>query len=166
MPPTTLDVRGPSSFALSGEANMSAPTPNHYWRLFNDQGFSPPTVNLGPPVITTEAFLSLTHQVQQRHLLTEVRLRTPSITAAQLGSHPRGSTPMPPELDTLSFDSTDSLKARLPQVNQRLNDVQKEFVKSKEELEESSKGGSPFVPEIQDKPIPTTLVSLTTTART
>ncbi|RZR79185.1 hypothetical protein BHM03_00004817 [Ensete ventricosum] len=73
---------------------------------------------------------------------------------------------MAPELDTLSFDSTDSLRARVPQVNQRLNDVQKEFVKSKEELEESSKGGSPFVPEIQDKPIPTTLVSLTTTART
>ncbi|RRT78139.1 hypothetical protein B296_00006519 [Ensete ventricosum] len=40
-------------------------------------------------------------------------------------------------------------------VNQRLDEVQKEFVKSKEELGESSKGGSPFAPKIQDKPVPT-----------
>ncbi|RZS03070.1 hypothetical protein BHM03_00033187 [Ensete ventricosum] len=33
--------------------------------------------------------------------------------------------------------------------------VQREFVKSKEEVDESSKGGSPFVPKILDKPVPT-----------
>ncbi|RRT81363.1 hypothetical protein B296_00005203 [Ensete ventricosum] len=47
----------------------------------------------------------------------------------------------------------DSLRAQLRQVNPRLDEVQKEFVKSNEELRESSKGGSPFAPEIQDKPI-------------
>ncbi|RZS20052.1 hypothetical protein BHM03_00052551 [Ensete ventricosum] len=40
-------------------------------------------------------------------------------------------------------------------MNRRLDEVQKEFIKTKEELEESSKGGSPFAPDIQDKPIPT-----------
>ncbi|RRT47665.1 hypothetical protein B296_00053590 [Ensete ventricosum] len=40
-------------------------------------------------------------------------------------------------------------------MNRRLDEVQKEFIKSKEELGESSKGGSPFAPDIQDKPIPT-----------
>ncbi|RZR97456.1 hypothetical protein BHM03_00026644 [Ensete ventricosum] len=36
----------------------------------------------------------------------------------------------------------------------KLDEVQRDFVKSKEEIEETTKGGSPFVPEIQDKPIP------------
>ncbi|RWV80802.1 hypothetical protein GW17_00057862, partial [Ensete ventricosum] len=40
-------------------------------------------------------------------------------------------------------------------VNQRLDEVHKEFVKSIEELRENSKGGSPFAPEIQYRPIPT-----------
>ncbi|RWW82400.1 hypothetical protein BHE74_00009123 [Ensete ventricosum] len=39
------------------------------------------------------------------------------------------------------------------QVHQRLDEVQKEVLKSKEEFGESSKGGSPFTPEIQDKPL-------------
>ncbi|RWW49482.1 hypothetical protein BHE74_00044346 [Ensete ventricosum] len=40
------------------------------------------------------------------------------------------------------------------QVHQRLDEVQKEVLKSKGEVRESSKGGSPFTPEIQDKPLP------------
>ncbi|RZR90032.1 hypothetical protein BHM03_00017853 [Ensete ventricosum] len=59
----TFDVEGSSSFPPSMEANPSAPTSNRYWRLFNDLGFSPPMVNLGPPTVTAEAFLGLTHQV-------------------------------------------------------------------------------------------------------
>ncbi|RWW14425.1 hypothetical protein GW17_00021808 [Ensete ventricosum] len=51
-----------------------------------------------------------------------------------------------PELDTLSSDSIDSLRAQLCLMNRRLDEVQKEFVKSKEELEESSTARSPFVP--------------------
>ncbi|RRT47532.1 hypothetical protein B296_00021609 [Ensete ventricosum] len=54
----------------------------------------------------------------------------------------------PWESNTLSSDSTNSLKAQLHQVNRRLDDVQKEFTKSKEEMGESSKGGSLFTPEI------------------
>ncbi|RWW00258.1 hypothetical protein GW17_00036772 [Ensete ventricosum] len=34
------------------------------------------------------------------------------------------------------------------------NEVQKEVLKSKAKVRESSKGGSPFTPEIQDKPLP------------
>ncbi|RZR72090.1 hypothetical protein BHM03_00010264 [Ensete ventricosum] len=56
---------------------------------------------------------------------------------------------------TLSSDSTDSLKAQLRQVNRRLDEVQKEFTESMEELGKSSKGRSPFTPKVQDKPIPT-----------
>ncbi|RWV84260.1 hypothetical protein GW17_00054034 [Ensete ventricosum] len=67
----------------------------------------------------------------------------------------RSSTPPTIESDTLSSYSTDSLRVQLRQVNQRLDEVQKEFIKSKKELEGSSKGGSAFALEIQDKPIST-----------
>ncbi|RWW27915.1 hypothetical protein GW17_00007623 [Ensete ventricosum] len=65
-------------------------------------------------------------------------------------AHPTGGA----SHHTLSSDSADSLMAQLRQVNRRLDEVQKEFVKSKEALGESSMGGSPFALEIQDKPIP------------
>ncbi|RWV88106.1 hypothetical protein GW17_00049833 [Ensete ventricosum] len=58
-----------------------------------------------------------------------------------------------PNPDTLSSDSTDSLRAQLCLVNQRIDDVQKEVIRSKDDLRESSTDGSPFIPEIQDKPI-------------
>ncbi|RRT66408.1 hypothetical protein B296_00002602 [Ensete ventricosum] len=38
-------------------------------------------------------------------------------------------------------------------VNQRLDEVRREFIKSKEEVGESSKGRSSFVLEIQDEPV-------------
>ncbi|RWV96676.1 hypothetical protein GW17_00040594 [Ensete ventricosum] len=78
---------------------------------------------------------------------------TPTTMARRLATQPRGSTHTPQEPDTLSSDSIDSLRVQLHQVNRRLDEVQNEFVKSKEELGESSKGGSPFVLEIQDRPI-------------
>ncbi|RZS23176.1 hypothetical protein BHM03_00056045 [Ensete ventricosum] len=57
------------------------------------------------------------------------------------------------DFDTLSSDSTDSLREQVCQVHQRLDEVQKEVLKSKGEIRESSKGGSPFTPEIQGKPL-------------
>ncbi|RRT81511.1 hypothetical protein B296_00011112 [Ensete ventricosum] len=84
----------------------------------------------------------------QQHFSAEVRLGTLSTTDGRSMSPPRGSTPTSLELDTFSSDSADLLRAQLRRVNQRLDKVQKEFVKSKEELRESSKDGSPFVPEI------------------
>ncbi|RRT59204.1 hypothetical protein B296_00014442 [Ensete ventricosum] len=39
-------------------------------------------------------------------------------------------------------------------MNQRIDEVQNEFIRSKEELGESSVGRSPFAPEIQDKSVP------------
>ncbi|RWW65570.1 hypothetical protein BHE74_00027117 [Ensete ventricosum] len=38
-------------------------------------------------------------------------------------------------------------------VHQQLDEVQKEVLKSKGEIGESSKGSSPFTPEIQGKPL-------------
>ncbi|RZS26637.1 hypothetical protein BHM03_00059997 [Ensete ventricosum] len=61
-------------------------------------------------------------------------------------------TPLEP--DVVSSDSTNSVREQLRQVNQRLDEVQRDFVRSKEEVRETTKGGSPFAPEILDKPIP------------
>ncbi|RZS20764.1 hypothetical protein BHM03_00053318 [Ensete ventricosum] len=69
-PPTSQPV-GQAPHTPTEEASMILPTPNRYWRLFNDPrlappdpGLSPITPSLGPPVVTTEAFLGLTQQVQ------------------------------------------------------------------------------------------------------
>ncbi|RWW70326.1 hypothetical protein BHE74_00022024 [Ensete ventricosum] len=60
----------------------------------------------------------------------------------------------PLELDVVSSDSTNSVREQLRQVNQRLDEVQRDFIRSKEEVREITKGRSPFAPEILDKPIP------------
>ncbi|RRT47241.1 hypothetical protein B296_00053869 [Ensete ventricosum] len=47
-----------------GDGNTSAPTPSRYYRLFNDPGFSPLGPSVKHPIVSAEAFLGLTHQVQ------------------------------------------------------------------------------------------------------
>lgn len=60
-----------------------------------------------------------------------------------------------PEPDTLLSNSTDdSFRAQLCLVNQCIYEVQRVFHKLKEELGEGSSVRSPFVQEIQDRPIP------------
>ncbi|RWW19229.1 hypothetical protein GW17_00016739 [Ensete ventricosum] len=55
--------------------------------------------------------------------------------------------------DTLSSNSIDSLRAQLCLVNQRIDDVRKEVIRSKDDIGESFTDDSPFVPEVQDKQI-------------
>ncbi|RWW20714.1 hypothetical protein GW17_00015150 [Ensete ventricosum] len=60
---------------------------------------------------------------------------------------------LPPEPDVVSSYSTNSVREQLRQVNQRIDEVQRDFVRSKEEVGETTKDGSPFALEILDKPI-------------
>ncbi|RWW86384.1 hypothetical protein BHE74_00004844 [Ensete ventricosum] len=46
------------------EAAATVPTPNHFWRMMIDPGFPSPTSNPALFMVTTEAFLDLTSQVQ------------------------------------------------------------------------------------------------------
>ncbi|RRT48204.1 hypothetical protein B296_00032334 [Ensete ventricosum] len=72
----------------------------------------------------------------------------PKLTPPDPGlSHPTG-----PRCRFLGFNQLG--EGTTSQVNQRLDEVQRDFVRSKEEVEETTKGGSPFAPEILDKPIP------------
>ncbi|RRT47409.1 hypothetical protein B296_00039905 [Ensete ventricosum] len=86
----------------------------------------------------------------------EARAASPTPTPAR--SQSRSYTPIQiePDFDTLSIDTADSLRDQVRQVHQRLDEVQKEVLKSREEVGKSSKGGSPFTPEIQAKPLPAT----------
>ncbi|RWW82826.1 hypothetical protein BHE74_00008690, partial [Ensete ventricosum] len=46
------------------EIPAAMPTPNRFWRMMTDPGFPSPASNPAPPMVTAEAFLGLTSQVQ------------------------------------------------------------------------------------------------------
>ncbi|RZR82623.1 hypothetical protein BHM03_00009075 [Ensete ventricosum] len=207
--PSTLQPVDQVPRVPAEEASTILPTPNRYWRLFNDLGLAPPdprlspiTPGLGPPVVTTEAFLGLTQQVRMlTGMIQAIVPCIPQLAQASMHQHPRvprqmlqreapqsrpsqgehpSGAPHPPveatienpntsvsqptncsrdvmrllpEPDVVSSDSTNSVREQLHQVNQRLDEVQRDFVRSKEEVGETTKGRSPFAPEILDKPI-------------
>ncbi|RWW62632.1 hypothetical protein BHE74_00030242 [Ensete ventricosum] len=84
----------------------------------------------------------------------EATIENPNASASQPTNRSRDVMRLPPESDVVSSDSTNSVREQLRQVNQRLDEVQKDFVKSKEEVGETTKDGSPFAPEILDKTYP------------
>ncbi|RWV89550.1 hypothetical protein GW17_00048294, partial [Ensete ventricosum] len=183
---------------LAEEVAAAMPTPNRFWRMMIDPGFPSPASNPAPLMVTVEAFLGLTSQVQALagmvqtiisylpqlvHSMTHQpappqtesptapsRGIPPVAEAPHLGSRappppvaeeppprvPVSPTPTPTrsqsrsynpaptelDLDTLSIDSTDSLREQVRRVHQRLDEVQKEVLRSKDETGESSKGGS------------------------
>ncbi|RZS25546.1 hypothetical protein BHM03_00058754 [Ensete ventricosum] len=151
--------------------------------MMTDPGFPPPASNPAPFVVTAEAFLGLTNQVQalagmvqtivpylpqliqsvtpqsappttflqmespvalnrEIQLETEVlQRRTTEVhagspTAAPVRSQSRSCDPVQtsPDLDILSSDSANSLREQVRQVHQRLDEVQKEVLKSKGEV--------------------------------
>ncbi|XP_065017177.1 uncharacterized protein LOC135643766 [Musa acuminata AAA Group] len=155
-----------------GEGEMLTSTPDRYWRLFNDLGMPPPLTTVDPPATLPEAFLALAKQVQGMMeimqtvvpLIPEIRrLTDASADPAHLRpSSPTRASPAPsraarrrPEPDTVSSDSADSfLKVQFSQVNRRLDEFRRELQRSRDESSEGTSGGSPFVQEIQEKPIP------------
>ncbi|RZR83740.1 hypothetical protein BHM03_00010469 [Ensete ventricosum] len=210
--PSTLQPADQAPCFPEEEASTVLPTPNRYWRLFNDPrltppdlGLTPPPRSLGPPVVTAEAFLGLAQQVRtltgmiqaivpyipqlaqalmhQRpyvprqtlqqeaprsrptrgehpgsgalhHPPIEAMIENLNASVSQSTNHSRDVMRTPLELDVISSDSTNSVREQLRQVNQRLDEVQRDYVISKEEVWETTKGGSSFAPKILDKLIP------------
>ncbi|RWW71270.1 hypothetical protein BHE74_00020992 [Ensete ventricosum] len=110
--------------------------------------------NLGLPVVSTEAFLGLTQQVQTlAGIIQAIVPYIPQLVQAlahQCPNAPRQTLQreVPQSRPTREENPDNEVPHHLP------NEVQRDFVKSKEEIGETTKGESPFVPEIQDKPIP------------
>ncbi|RZS11400.1 hypothetical protein BHM03_00042731 [Ensete ventricosum] len=129
--------------------------------------FFGPVLNPGPPAVTTEALLGLTNQVQALAEMMQViiphipQLAHPSVLPQSAPQTLRPNKLVPWE-DPLPSQPTDAegqcfphedrlgtpkaipgLSTPIPEplslVNRRLDEVQKEFIKSKEELDESSK---------------------------
>ncbi|RZR93104.1 hypothetical protein BHM03_00021531 [Ensete ventricosum] len=162
------------------EATEAVPTPNCFWRMMTDPGFPSPASNPASFVVTAEAFLGLTSQVQalagmvqtispagpsrgappevepSQHQVAEAHVASPTLTPARSQSRSCDPVQTGPDLDTLSSDIADSLREQVRRVHQRLDEVHKEVLKSRGEVGESSKGGSPFTLEIQAKPLPAT----------
>ncbi|RRT59144.1 hypothetical protein B296_00022130 [Ensete ventricosum] len=88
--------------------------------------------------------------------VAEARPASPTPTPARSQSRFYNPAQTELNLDTLSTDTTDSLREEVRRVHQRLDEVQKEVLKSREKVGDSSKGGSPFTPDIQSKPLPAT----------
>ncbi|RZR74601.1 hypothetical protein BHM03_00039224 [Ensete ventricosum] len=78
------------------------------------------------------------------HLLREMRQETLLDVGRDDANHHSAYSPIDAGADIPIVGRSE----QLCQVNQRLDEVQWEFVNSKEEVGESSKGGSPFFPEI------------------
>ncbi|RZS17982.1 hypothetical protein BHM03_00050205 [Ensete ventricosum] len=150
------------------EAAVAVPTPNRFWRIMTDPRFPSLASNPAPFMVTAEAFLGLTSQVQALagmvqtivpylpQLVAEAHAASPTPTPARSQSRSYNPVPTEPDFDTLSTDTADSLREQVHRVHQRLDEVQKEVLKSRGEVGESSKGGSSFTPEIQAKPLPAT----------
>ncbi|RRT33836.1 hypothetical protein B296_00045410, partial [Ensete ventricosum] len=163
---------------LAEEVAAAMPTPNHFWRMMTDPGFPSPASNPAPLMVTAEAFLGLTSQVQALAGMVQTIIpylpqlvhsmahqpappQMESLTAPSWGIPPVVEAPpprvaeapsprvaeMPPprlpalptptttrsqsrsynpaptelDLDTLSTDSTDSLREQVRRVHQRLD---------------------------------------------
>ncbi|RZS14571.1 hypothetical protein BHM03_00046269 [Ensete ventricosum] len=166
------------------EAAVAVPTPNRFWRMMTDPGFPSPASNPASFMVTTEAFLGLTSQVQAlagmvqtivpylpqlvhstahqsappqtespaapnrgvppeaeppQPQVAEARAASPTLTPARSQSRSYNPVPTEPNFDTLSTDTANSLREQVRRVHQRLDEVQKEVLKSRGEVGESSK---------------------------
>ncbi|RZS15528.1 hypothetical protein BHM03_00047369, partial [Ensete ventricosum] len=94
-------------------------------------------------------------ELPQRQV-AEARAASPTPTLARSQSRSCDLVQTGADFDTLSSDTADSPREQVCRVHQRLDEVQKEVLKSRGEVGEISKGGSPFTPEVQAKPLPAT----------
>ncbi|RRT31823.1 hypothetical protein B296_00045815 [Ensete ventricosum] len=108
------------------------------------------TLAVAPPI--TELPIAPNHGSRPR----EARAASPTPMPARSQSRSYNPIQTEPDFDTLSTDTADSLREQVRRVHQRLNEVQKEVLKSRGEVRKNSKGGSPFTPEIQAKLLPAT----------
>ncbi|RWW43957.1 hypothetical protein BHE74_00050316, partial [Ensete ventricosum] len=141
------------------EVVAAMPTPNHFWRMMTDPGFPSPASNPAPLMVTVEAFLGLTSQVQA--LAGMVQTIIPYLpqlvhSAAHQPAPPRAESPtapsrgIPPVTEAPPPRVAEVPPPRVP------TSPTPTSTRSQKETGESSKGGFPFTPEIQSKPLPAT----------
>ncbi|RRT47717.1 hypothetical protein B296_00032836, partial [Ensete ventricosum] len=98
--PSTLGLGRPLPFPPHVDVNAFIPTPNCYWKLFNDLGLLPPRTNLEKPGISPKEFHNLIHQVQSLTgmmqmiipLISQLAQQTPQPQALSLAAQPTSIT--------------------------------------------------------------------------
>ncbi|RRT48693.1 hypothetical protein B296_00026176 [Ensete ventricosum] len=158
------------------EAAAAVPTPNHFWRMMTDLGFPSPASNPAPFVVTAEAFLGLTTQVQAlagmvqtivpylpQLMLSTTHQSAPPAAPLQTESPIAPNWGTPPEVEPLQRHVAEARAASptpMPARSQSRSydpvQIGPDFDTLSGEVGESSKGGSLFTPEIQAKPLPAT----------
>ncbi|RWW63141.1 hypothetical protein BHE74_00029697 [Ensete ventricosum] len=155
----------------SGNSNAEPPSPsgrghhvgaNSKPLLEDDDRPGVPTTDVQPRAICRhDRGLSRSHQPSSSAGWHGVNYRTLPTTAYTVGNPTIGcSGDTPPDGVTYGPESGGSTQDRGTTMSGRISscrflgyyEVQKEVLKSKGKVEESLKGGSPFTPEIQDKP--------------
>ncbi|RWV80031.1 hypothetical protein GW17_00058753, partial [Ensete ventricosum] len=135
------------------EATVAVPTLNHFWRMMTDPGFPSPASNPAPSMVAVETFLGLTSQVQA--LAGIVQAIVPYLPQlVHSTAHQSAPSTAPPQTEPPAAPNQ-GVPPKF-RVHWQLDEVQKEVLKSRGEVGESSKGSSSFTPEIQAKPLPTT----------
>ncbi|RWV77612.1 hypothetical protein GW17_00061533 [Ensete ventricosum] len=147
------------------DTGQSTLTPNRYWRLLTDPGLTPLDSHLVPNGYSRgllrvgPSSTSLDKDDAGYHSpYSSVCPNNDSTSAGALAAsgRPRGLSGTCGA--SLTWPSkVGPTRNPLRHVNKWLDEVQKEVTKLKEEVGESSKRGSPFDPEIQDKSIPISL---------
>ncbi|URE41304.1 Retrotransposon protein [Musa troglodytarum] len=124
-----------------------ASTADRYWSLFNDSGLHPPSRvrRFLPllPTVRTRKCPPLPRLLQRREATLEAgtlprimrRSRTifPASCPIQDGTRALENLDIPPEPEAVSSDSMDLFRAQLRSIAQRLDEVQRDVRKSKEE---------------------------------
>ncbi|RZR75429.1 hypothetical protein BHM03_00057068 [Ensete ventricosum] len=159
------------------EATVAVPTPNRFWRMLTGPGFPSPASNPASFRVTIEAFLGLTNQVQALAGMVQTIVpylpqlvhsmahqsaspaappQTESPAAPNRGIPPDVEPPQPQVVEARAASPTPTPTRSQSRSYNPLDKVQKEVLKSREEVGESFKGDSSFTPEIQAKPLPAT----------
>ncbi|RZR72388.1 hypothetical protein BHM03_00013158 [Ensete ventricosum] len=183
------------------EVAAAMPTPNHFWRMMTDPGFPSPASNPAPLMVTVEAFLGLTSQVQalagmvqtiipylpqlvhsmalqpappavppqtesptapNRGIPPDVEAPPPrvaevlpaSLTPTSTRSQSHSYNPAPTELDrdTLSIDSTDSLRDKFAESMSDLTKSRRKSSDRKKRLGKALKGAPRSPPRYSPSP--------------
>nr|XP_009402817.1 PREDICTED: uncharacterized protein LOC103986524 [Musa acuminata subsp. malaccensis] len=112
-----------------------------------------PPVSQPTPLLKTQ-LLRQQEPPAWAHVMPPDPSASPRVRPTPLGDPVMADPSGPPEPEVLSPESTDSLRAQLRFLSQRLDELEKEFRNSEGELGMDAYRGSPFAPKIRDHAVP------------
>ncbi|RRT33580.1 hypothetical protein B296_00049891 [Ensete ventricosum] len=104
----------PNHLPQAEEVTTSGPTPNRFWRMMTNPGFSPPVSSPASFVVTAKTFLGLTNQVQA--LAGMVQTIVPYLLQVTVGNPLISSSNDTPQMESpVASNQEVQLEAEVPQ---------------------------------------------------